>query len=81
MIQLENVARKERALKEVPLGGAPKEVPLGGAPKEVLLGGALKEVPLGGSGLREQVSRISLRFIRATLAGVREDVDLVIRIE
>jgi len=54
---------------------------LGGAPKEVLLGGALKEVPLGGSGLREQVSRISLRFIRATLAGVREDVDLVIRIE
>ncbi len=40
MIKLENVARKERALKEVPLGGqritgagfpyfAPKEVPLG----------------------------------------------------
>jgi len=41
---------------------------LGGALKEVPLGGALKEVPLGGSGLREQVSRISLRFIRATLA-------------
>gem|GEM_PF-6997440 len=48
MIQLENVARKERAPKEVLLGGAPKEVLLGGAPKEVLLGGALKEVPLGG---------------------------------
>ncbi len=40
MDKLATVARKERAPKEVPLGGAPKEVPLGGAPKEVTLGGS-----------------------------------------